>query len=49
MHYLLQKLHITPSQYVAMTRAEKALVIASIQLRVQAEKKQLAEMESKNG
>lgn len=37
MHYALQKLHILPSVYAAMSRAEKALVIASIKLRVKAE------------
>ena len=40
MHYCLQKLHIRPSEYIAMSRAEKALVCASIQLRVDAEAKQ---------
>lgn len=41
MHYALQKLHILPSTYAAMTRAEKALVIASIKLRINTEAKAL--------
>lgn len=41
MHYALQKLHILPSTYAAMGRAEKALVIASIKLRINAESKAL--------
>lgn len=49
MHYALQKLHILPSQYAAMSKAEKALVMASIELRVKAEKKQLDAMEAHNG
>ncbi len=39
MHYALEKLHILPSTFANMGRAERALVIASIQLRVQAEQK----------
>lgn len=41
MHYALQKLHILPATYAAMDRAEKALVIASIKLRINAESKAL--------
>lgn len=39
MHYALQKLHVLPSVYAKMDRAEKAMVIASIKLRVQTEAK----------
>lgn len=50
MHYALQKLHILPSQFAAMSRGEKALVIASIGLRAKAEKKQLDDLEAgRNG
>ncbi|WP_337464968.1 hypothetical protein [Acidaminococcus timonensis] len=50
MHYALQKLHILPSQFAAMSRGEKTLVIASIDLRAKAEKKQLDDLEAgRNG
>ena len=39
-HYALQKLHILPSVFCAMEQEEKAFVIASIEKRVEAEKKQ---------
>lgn len=47
MHYALQKLHIRPSEYISMSRAEKALVCASIQLRAQTENKLTKDIESK--
>ena len=40
MHYALQKLHILPSVYAAMSREEKALVVASIQVRIKGEKEE---------
>lgn len=39
-HYALQKLHIRPSVFVEMEQKEKALVIASIEKRVEDEKKE---------
>lgn len=39
-HYALQKLHILPSVFVKMEQREKALVIASIEKRVEDEKKE---------
>ncbi len=41
MHYALEKLHILPSTFANMGRAERALVIASIKLRINAEAKAL--------
>lgn len=39
MHYALQKLHILPSALNSMSQREKALIYASIDLRVQEEKR----------
>lgn len=39
-HYALQKLHIRPSVFAEMEQKEKALVIASIEKRVEDEKKE---------
>lgn len=39
-HYALQKLHILPSVFTKMDQREKALVIASIEKRVEDEKKE---------
>lgn len=39
-HYALQKLHILPSQFINLDSYEKAFVIASINLRIENEKKQ---------
>ena len=41
-HFALQKLHILPSVLQAMSNREKAFVYASIQLRVEEEKRELA-------
>lgn len=41
-HFALQKLHIMPGALQAMSNREKAFVYASIQLRVEEEKRELA-------
>jgi len=46
MHYALQKLHILPSTLAAMSQREKALVYASIDLRIKQEKKEAARLKS---
>lgn len=43
-HFALQKLHILPSTLSAMDEKEKAFIYASIQLRVEEEKKVAAGM-----
>lgn len=45
-HYALQKLHILPSMLDAMDWKEKALVYASIDLRVKEEKRLAAELKT---
>jgi hypothetical protein len=44
----LQKLHILPSVFVNLEPEEKAFIIASINLRIEAEKKQAKEVERKS-
>lgn len=46
-HYALQKLHILPSQFMELDRADKAFIIASIDLRVEAEKKEAKKAQKK--
>lgn len=46
-HYALQKLHILPSQFVELDAYEKAFVIASINLRIENEKKQAKKIKQK--
>lgn len=41
-HFALQKLHVLPGVLQAMSDREKAFVYASIQLRVEEEKRELA-------
>ena len=48
-HYALQKLHILPSQFMELDRADKAFIIASIDLRVEAEKKEAKKAQKKQG
>ncbi|MFA9462916.1 MAG: hypothetical protein ACERKN_01360 [Velocimicrobium sp.] len=48
-HFALQKLHILPSVLDSMDEKEKAFVYASILLRIEEEKKQVARMKSKKG
>ena len=38
-HYALQKLHILPETLATMPIREKAIVLASIELRIEAEKR----------
>lgn len=38
-HFCLQKLHILPSVFLNLDEQEKAFVIASIQLKIEADKK----------
>ncbi|MFT4005211.1 MAG: hypothetical protein QM683_06040 [Lacrimispora sp.] len=45
-HYALQKLHILPGTLQSMNRKEKAFVYASIELRVEEEKRQAAKMKA---
>lgn len=40
MHFCIQKLHWKPWEYLKLSDKEKAFTIASIQLRVEAEKKE---------
>ncbi len=44
-HYALQKLHILPSVFCEMEQEEKAFVIASIEKRIEAEKKEREQAE----
>lgn len=46
-HYALQKLHILPSIFAAMDMDEKAFIIASCEIRVQAEKEEQKKMKAK--
>lgn len=48
MHYCLQELHILPSVLFALPRRELALVIASCEARIEAEKKHEQELKRKN-
>jgi len=43
----LQKLHILPSVFADMDEAEKAFIIASCDIRVEAEKKEAKKIKSK--
>ena len=46
-HYCLQKLHRFPHEFLNLDFKEKAFVIASIQLRVDDEKKEAAKIKKK--
>ena len=46
-HYWIHKLHKLPSEYLALPRLEKAFIIASIQVKIEAEKKAQKEAERK--
>lgn len=48
-HFALQKLHILPSILNEMSQKEKALIYASIQIRVELEKKEAAKLKQKGG
>ncbi|KAB1436589.1 hypothetical protein F7O84_14610 [Candidatus Galacturonibacter soehngenii] len=41
-YYCLHKLKILPSQFASMDRYEKAFIIASIDLKIEADKKEAA-------
>ncbi|QBK27216.1 hypothetical protein DKZ56_13340 [Ureibacillus thermophilus] len=47
-HYALHKLKLLPSQYLALDRYEKAFIIASIQVKIEAEKEARKEAERKS-
>lgn len=46
-HYVLQKLHILPSIFLEMDEQEKAFVIASCEIRVENEKKEIKKIKRK--
>ncbi len=46
-HYCLQKLHKFPHEFLSLDYKEKALVIASIDLRIENEKKEAAKAKTK--
>ena len=48
-HFALQKLHILPSQLESMGQKEKAFIYASIQARVETEKKEANKIKAKGG
>jgi hypothetical protein len=48
-HFALQKLHILPSALDALDDKEKAFIYASIQVRIEEEKKQASKMKKKGG
>lgn len=43
-HYCLQKLHMLPGEYLELDAEEKAFIIASIQIRIAAEKREAAKL-----
>lgn len=46
-HYALQKLRILPSVFMDMDQAEQAFIIASIDIRIEAEKESERKMKQK--
>lgn len=48
-HFALQKLKILPSQLDNMSQKEKAFIYASIQVRVETEKKEANKIKAKGG
>lgn len=48
-HFALQKLKILPSQLDNMSQKEKAFIYASIQVRVETEKKEANKLKAKGG
>ncbi|MDU4726397.1 hypothetical protein [Clostridium sp.] len=48
-HFALQKLHILPSELECMSQKEKAFIYASIQVRVETEKKETDKIKTKGG
>jgi len=45
-HFALQKLHILPSTLANMSEREKAFIYASIQIRIEQEKKEAAKIKA---
>ena len=48
-HFALQKLKILPSQLENMSQKERAFIYASIQVRVETEKKEASKIKAKGG
>lgn len=48
-HFALQKLHIIPSVLADMDDKEKAFIYASIQIRIEQEKKEAAKIKAAKG
>lgn len=48
-HFALQKLKILPSQLDNMSQKEKAFIYASIQVRIETEKKEANKIKAKGG
>ena len=48
-HFALQKLKILPSRLESMSQKEKAFIYASIQVRVETEKKESNKLKAKGG
>ena len=48
-HFALQKLKILPSQLESMSQKEKAFIYASIQVRVETEKREANKIKAKGG
>jgi len=48
-HFALQKLRILPSQLDNMSQKEKAFIYASIQVKVETEKKEANKIKAKGG
>lgn len=48
-HFALQKLHILPSTLANMSEREKAFIYASIQIRIEQEKKESAKIKAAKG
>lgn len=46
-HYVLHKFHMLPSAFLALSRNEKAFLMASIDEQIQAEKKQADKLKRK--
>ncbi|MBE6070685.1 MAG: hypothetical protein E7208_01875 [Clostridium butyricum] len=46
-YYCLHKLKILPSQFISMSREEKAFIIAAIDIKVEDDKKKAKEAERK--
>ena len=48
-HYALQKLHILPSEFLNMEQWERAIIIASIKERAEAEEKETKRLKKQKG